>query len=87
MRQSCPLNMEAEKENESNSVVEPVNPAVDDNSAESNVQQNETAVLPNGKGSNETAHGTDVSTGVAILISPKVGSILKSFEVIPRRIL
>lgn len=33
------------------------------------------------------SHGTNVSIGVAILFSPRVGGYLKSFEIVPGRIL
>lgn len=49
--------------------------------------QNQTQWFSDWKGNVLLSHGTNVSTGVAILFSPRVGGIIKCFEVIPERIL
>lgn len=49
--------------------------------------QNQSQWFSDWKGNVLLSHGTNVSAGVAFLFSPRVGGILKSFEIIPGRIL
>lgn len=80
LRQTCPLNMEAEKEKEGNSVVEQggLNTAVDNNGAESigNEQPAETAVLPNsGEGSNVLEQEIEVTDSASVIGTHVHGSV------------
>lgn len=80
VRQSCPLNMEAGKEKEGNSVVEQggLNTAADNNGAESigDEQPAETAVLPNsGEGSNVLEQEIEVTDSASVIGTHVHGSV------------